>query len=234
MTRLKDRVFEANIELVRRGLVIYTWGNVSAIDRERNMVIIKPRGIEYDGMTANHMVTVDLEGKVVEGEYLPSVDLDIHLEIYKHFPTVKGIAHTHSTWATAWAQGRRSIPVFGTTHADHFYGAIPCTRMLEDAEMGEDYEKNTGKVIVEALNGMDPMNIFAVLAAGHGPFTWGDSPEQAVEHSVILEETAKMAAHTLAISPQTGEIPQTLLDRHFLRKHGATAYFYQDQGNKNK
>ena len=232
MNTLKERVYEANIELVRRNLVIYTWGNVSAIDREKGVVIIKPRGIDYEKMTPDDMVTVDLEGNVDDGRLLPSVDLDIHLEIYKHFGAIQGIAHTHSPWATGWAQACRPISTLGTTHADHFYGAIPCTRVLRDDELGDDYEKCTGNVIVETFAQLDPMQVCGVLVALHGPFTWGDSPEAAVEHSVILEEVAKIAKITMDIRPDGKEIPRTLLDRHFLRKHGPSSYFYQDYPGK--
>lgn len=232
MQDIKKAVFEANLELVRRDLVIYTWGNVSAIDREKGIVVIKPRGVDYDGMTVEDMVTVDLAGNRVEGHYYPSVDLDIHLAMYEAWPEVTAIAHTHSTWATVWAQAGRSIPVLGTTHADHFYGPVPCTRFLGDGELEGNYERRTGEIVVEALVGRDPMQVFAALVAGHGPFTWGNSPEQAVEHSVILEETARMAKLAMDIDPDLGPISQKLLDRHFLRKHGSGAYFYQDQAKK--
>ena len=229
MDELRRRVFEANIELVKRGLVIYTWGNVSAIDREKGIVIIKPRGIEYDVMDENDMVVVDLDGKVLEGDLFPSVDLDIHLVLYEKFPTLGGVAHTHSTYATAWAQACTPIPVFGTTHADHFYGNIPCTRMLSSEEMKHDYERNTGLAMAELFEDIDPLQVPGALMASHGPFTWGDTPESAVEHSVILEEIAVMADISQRIRPGLQRIPQTLLDTHYLRKYGPDAYFYQEK-----
>ncbi|WP_347979778.1 L-ribulose-5-phosphate 4-epimerase AraD, partial [Hungatella hominis] len=186
LAELKKQVYDCNLELVRRGLVIYTWGNVSAIDRGNGLVVIKPKGIEYDLLTADDMAVTDLDGNLVEGSLLPSVDLDIHLELYKKFPNAGGIAHTHSTWATAWAQAGVDIPVMGTTHADHFYGPIPCVRQLSREEVEHDYERNLGRVIVERFEAIDPASMCAVLAPGHGPFTWGRSPEEAVEHSVIL------------------------------------------------
>lgn len=225
---LKQIVYEGNLELVRRGLVIYTWGNVSAIDRADGIVVIKPRGIEYDQLTADDMSVVDLDGNPVEGKLLPSVDLDIHLEIYRHFREVGGIAHTHSVWATSWAQACRPIPVFGTTHADHFYGAIPCTRQLNSAEVEHDYERNTGRVIVEAFQGKNPMEIGAVLTPGHAPFTWGRTVQEAVEHSVILEEIAKMAKLSEDIGNKQA-LPEYMLNKHYTRKYGADAYFYQQK-----
>lgn len=231
LKQLKELVFDANLELVRRDLVIYTWGNVSVIDREKQIVVIKPRGIEYDDMVAEDMSVTDLDGNLIEGKLLPSVDLDIHLAIYKQFPEVGSIAHTHSTYATAWAQARRSVPAYGTTHGDHFYGEIPCTRAMTPEEVAGDYEKNTGDVIVETFinQKIDPMQVFGVLAAGHGPFTWGATAEAAVENSVILEELSKMATLTEQINPQAMKLEQFVLDKHFLRKHGANSYFYQSK-----
>jgi L-ribulose-5-phosphate 4-epimerase len=223
---LKKMVYNCNLELVQRGLVIYTWGNVSAIDRENGIVAIKPRGIEYDQLTIDDMAVVDLEGNPVEGKLLPSVDLDIHLEIYRNFLEVGGIAHTHSVWATAWAQACREIPVLGTTHADHFYGSIPCTRQLTQQEVEIDYERNVGRVIVETFQDKNPMQIGAVLTPGHGPFTWGKTAGEAVEHSVILEEIAKMAKLTEDIGGRR-VLPDYLLTKHYTRKYGAKAYFYQ-------
>ena len=230
---LKQAVFDANLELVRRGLVLYTWGNVSAIDRERGLVVIKPRGIPYEQLAAEDMSVTDLEGAQVEKGLLPSVDLDIHLAIYRQFPQVNAIAHTHSTYATAWAQSRRDIPAYGTTHGDHFYGPIPCTRQLTAEETASDYEKNTGGVIVETFlsRRLDPMQVFGVLAAGHGPFTWGGSPEAAVENSVILEELSKMALLTEEVNREVPSLEPYILDKHFLRKHGPGAYFYQVKEN---
>lgn len=230
-TELKERVFETNLELVKRGLVIYTWGNVSAIDRDAGVVIIKPRGIEYDDMEAGDMSVVDMNGEMVEGKLLPSVDLDIHLALYERFSEVGGIAHTHSTYATSWSQACRPIPVFGTTHADHFYGEIPCTPILPDQQLeGDAYERNTGNALADLFeDGKRAMQVPGALMACHGPFTWGDTPESAVEHSVILEEIARMASITLQANPQTPPIQQSLLDKHYLRKYGPNAYFYQSK-----
>ncbi len=230
-TELKQRVFDTNLELVRRGLVIYTWGNVSAIDRNAGVVIIKPRGIEYDDMDAEDMSVVDMNGEMVEGKLLPSVDLDIHMALYERFPEVGGVAHTHSTYATGWAQACRSIPIFGTTHADHFYGEIPCTPILPDEQLeGDSYERNTGNALADLFaDGTEAMQVPGALMACHGPFTWGDSPESAVEHSVILEEIARMASITLQANPHTPAIRQSLLDKHYLRKYGPNAYFYQSK-----
>ncbi len=229
LTALKEEVFAANLELVKRELVIYTWGNVSVIDREQGVIVIKPRGIEYDDMTADDMSVTDLDGNIVEGKLLPSVDLDIHIALYKKFPDIKSIAHTHSTYATAFAQARKDIPCYGTTHADHFYGSIPCTRVMTAEEVAGDYEKNTGDVIVETFieRKIDPMQVFGVNVAGHGPFTWGSSAALAVENSVILEELSKMAILTKQVDANAPELEDYSLDKHFLRKHGANSYFYQ-------
>jgi len=224
---LKKQVFDSNMKLVEHGLVILTWGNVSGIDRERGVVAIKPRGIEYHALEPGDIPVVDLQGNQVDGTLKPSVDLDIHLEIYRSCPDVGGIAHTHSPFATAWAHTCQSIPVFGTTHADHFYGDIPCTRRLTPEEVTDDYEANIGKSIIEAFQGMDIMQIPGVLAAGHGPFTWGKNPEESVEMSLILEELAKMAKLTLDIAPESPQLDKHMLDKHYLRKYGPNAYFYQ-------
>lgn len=226
---LKKEVFEANLELVKRRLVIYTWGNVSAIDRENGIVVIKPRGIEYDQLTWEDMSVTDLDGKQLEEGLLPSVDLDIHLAMYKRFPEIGAVAHTHSTYATAWSQARRDIPAYGTTHGDHFYGPVPCTRAMTQEEVAGEYEHNTGDVIVDTFvsRGIDPMQVFGVLAAGHGPFTWGKDAALAVENSVILEELAKMAYLTEQLNPHAPDLEPYVLDKHFLRKHGANSYFYQ-------
>ena len=224
---LKQQVFDANLELVRRGLVLYTWGNVSAIDRANGYIVIKPRGIAYQELEAQDMSVVDLEGQPVEKGLLPSVDLDIHLALYRRFPEIGGIAHTHSTWATAWAQAGQSIPVLGTTHADHFYGSIPCTRRMTSQEVESDYERCTGQTIIEALQERKPLETPGVLAAGHGPFTWGATPQQAVENSVILEELAKIAQLTLDLNPHSAELDSFVVEKHFCRKHGSSAYFYQ-------
>lgn len=227
--KLKKQVYEANMELVRRNLVIYTWGNVSVIDRESGVVIIKPRGIEYSELEPEDMSVVDLDGNAIDGKLLPSVDLDIHLAIYRRFPSIGAVAHTHSTFATAWAQARRDIPVYGTTHGDHFYGAIPCTRGISPEDVSGNYEANIGNVIADTfeLRGIEPMKVFGVLAAGHGPFTWGDTAAAAVENGVILEELAKMAFLTEKIALEPVPLEQHALDKHFFRKHGEEAYFYQ-------
>jgi len=224
---LKQKVLEANLELVAKGLVIYTWGNVSGIDREKGLVVIKPSGVPYESMKAEHMVVVDLEGKVVEGDLNPSSDTPTHLVLYKAFPEIGGIVHTHSTWATQWAQAGKSIPCLGTTHADYFYGEIPCTRPMTDEEIKGAYEAETGNVIVETFKGLNPMHMPAVLVNGHGPFAWGKDAQNAVHNSVVLEEVAKMAHNSLMLNPGLKGISQTLLDKHFLRKHGANAYYGQ-------
>ncbi|EOS77949.1 L-ribulose-5-phosphate 4-epimerase [Lachnospiraceae bacterium 10-1] len=231
LKEMKKKVFEANLELVKRNLVIYTWGNVSVIDRENKLVVIKPRGIAYELLTPEDMSVTDLEGNLVEGKLLPSVDLDIHLALYQRFSGIGAVAHTHSTYAAAWAQARRDIPAYGTTHGDHFYGNIPCTRDLQSCDVEGNYEKNTGNMIVDTFTerGIDPMQVFGVLAAGHGPFTWGTDAQAAVENSVILEELAKMAYLTEMIAVQPKSLEQFVLDKHFHRKHGADSYFYQSK-----
>lgn len=227
LEELKEAVWQANMELPRRGLVIYTWGNVSGIDRERGLVVIKPSGVPYEEMRVEHMVVVDLSGNVVEGSYRPSSDTPTHLVIYRNWPEVGGVVHTHSSWATIWAQARRSLLCLGTTHADYFYGEIPCTRLLTPQEIADNYEEETGNVIIETFTGRDPMTVPGVLVAGHGPFTWGKDPAEAVHNSVVLEEVARMGIGTLLLSPGVGGIPKELLDKHFLRKHGANAYYGQ-------
>jgi L-ribulose-5-phosphate 4-epimerase len=229
LAELKRRVLEANLELHRAKLVICTWGNVSGIDREQGLVVIKPSGVPYDELTVEKMVVVDTGGRVVEGGLKPSTDTPTHLELYRHFPAIGGVVHTHSPWATAWAQTGKGIPCFGTTHADYCYGEIPCTRQLTAAEIGEEYEANTGRVIVETLQGRDCMNFPGILVASHAPFTWGKDPEAAVENSIVLEEIAKIAFLTRTLDPKTPPISQELLDRHFLRKHGMGAYYGQDK-----
>jgi L-ribulose-5-phosphate 4-epimerase len=224
---LKQQVCWANLELVRQRLVISTWGNVSAIDRKQGIVAIKPSGVEYDALTPDKIVLVDLDGKQVEGEFRPSSDTPTHLELYRRWPQVGGVCHTHSRYATMWAQACREIPCLGTTHADYFYGAVPVTEPLIDAEIESDYELNTGKVIIRRFAVIDPMQMPAVLAANHGPFTWGKNAEKAVEAAVTLEEVAAIAQGTIALSPQQKPISQTLLDKHFLRKHGQNAYYGQ-------
>ena len=227
-TQLKKEVFEANLMLPKYGLVTFTWGNVSAVDRERGIMIIKPSGVEYDAMTADDMVEVELStGKVIGGKYKPSSDTPTHLELYRAFENVGGIVHTHSRWATSFAQAGAGIVPLGTTHADYFYGEIPCTRAMTSAEINGEYEKETGTVIIEAFKGIDPMTIPAVLVKSHGPFTWGKTAAEAVHNAVVLEEAAFMNYHAMGIDPQVQRMQQELLDRHYLRKHGENAYYGQ-------
>ena len=226
LEKLKEEVFRANLDLVKHGLVIMTWGNVSGIDRESGLMVIKPSGVSYDRMTAGDMVVTDLEGNVMEGTLNPSTDAPTHRALYLAFPGIGGIVHTHSTHATAWAQACRPIPCLGTTHADHFYGAVPVTRKLSESETANDYEYNTGLVIAETLSGMDPLTMPAVLVASHGPFTWGISAGDAVHNAVVLEEVARMAAISATLA-ETREIDRHLLDRHYLRNHGKNAYYGQ-------
>ncbi|GHV04692.1 L-ribulose-5-phosphate 4-epimerase [Clostridia bacterium] len=218
---LKQQVFEANLLLPRYGLVTFTWGNASGIDRERGLVVIKPSGVEYAAMTVDDMVTVDLAGNIVAGKLRPSSDTPTHLELYKRFPNVGGVVHTHSRWATVFAQLKRGIAPLGTTHADYFYGEIPCTRLMTDAEIAEDYELNTGKVIAETCK--NHADIPAVLVASHGPFAWGKDAFDAVHNAAVLEELAFMAWHCEGAEP----MQSALLDKHYLRKHGAGAYYGQ-------
>ena len=227
-TELKQRVFKANMLLPKYDLVKFTWGNVSEIDREKGVIAIKPSGVEYDVMTADDMVVVDLmSGKVVEGRYKPSSDTPTHREIYRAFEKAGGVTHTHSPAATSWAQACRSVPCFGTTHADYFRGEVPVTRMLTPGEVEEAYEKNTGKVIIETFSGREPMHTPGVLCAGHGPFTWGKDAADSVHNAVVLEELSKMAMWTLTIDPDAHELPGHVADKHFLRKHGPNAYYGQ-------
>jgi L-ribulose-5-phosphate 4-epimerase len=228
LEELKKKVFDANIELVKRGLVIYTWGNVSGIDREKGYVVIKPSGIDYDIMKPEDMTVVDLQGKIIEGQYKPSSDTPTHLVLYKNFKEIAGCVHTHSEWAVSWAQAGRGIPALGTTHADYFYGEVPCTRKLTKKEIEGNYETETGNVIVETFDKFDPLLIPGVLVNCHGPFTWGSSPSEAVHNAVVLEEVAKMAFRTLKLKDVT-QIDQFLLDKHYLRKHGKNAYYGQDR-----
>jgi L-ribulose-5-phosphate 4-epimerase len=223
---LKKSVFEANLSLVKHGLVIFTWGNVSGIDREQGLVVIKPSGVSYDDMTASDMVVVDMDGKVVEGKLRPSSDTPTHLVLYKAFPNIGGIVHTHSSWATAWAQAGRPIPALGTTHADYFYGSVPCTRKLTQQEIETAYEVETGNVIAETFGNLDPDAISGVLVNNHAPFSWGKTPGDAVHNAKVLEEVANMAYHTLQINP-SATIDQFLLDKHYFRKHGKDAYYGQ-------
>ena len=225
---MKERVLKANLDLVRHGLVLFTWGNVSEIDRESGLVVIKPSGVDYEVMKPEDMVVVDLDGKVVEGKYRPSSDTPTHLELYRAFPALGGITHTHSTYATAWAQAGRDIPFYGTTHADYFCGDIPCTRALTKAEVEGEYEKNTGLVIVERFRGLDPVKVPAVLVRNHGAFAFGRDAAQSVYHATVLEEVAKMAVLTEKIDPKAARAEEYILEKHYLRKHGKNAYYGQN------
>ena len=228
LEELKQQVLEANLLLPRHGLVTFTWGNVSGVDRERGLVVIKPSGVSYEEMRAEDMVVVDLaDGRTVEGALRPSSDTPTHLELYRAFPGVGGVVHTHSRWATIFAQAGRGIPPFGTTHADYFYGEIPCTRPLTAAEIGGAYEAETGRVIVETFRERDPKAVPAVLVHSHGPFAWGDDPGGAVHNAVVLEEVAFMAWHNLCLDPGLPPADQHLQDKHYHRKHGPGAYYGQ-------
>lgn len=224
---LKEQVYEANMELWRKGMVIYTWGNVSGIDRESQLVVIKPSGVDYDVMTKDDMVVVDLDGHVVEGHYKPSSDTPTHVVLYKKYPQMGGIVHTHSTWAVTFAQAGMSIPALGTTHADYFYGDVPCTRDLTAEEIDEAYEVNTGKVIVETIGDGDPMAVPGIVVKNHGPFAWGKTPAGSVYNAVVLDKVAEMAYKTMTLNPRVARVPQYLLDKHYFRKHGANAYYGQ-------
>ena len=230
LEELKKKVYEANMELPRRGLVTYTWGNVSGIDREAGLFVIKPSGVDYETMSWEDMVVMDLEGNRVEGRYKPSSDTPTHLELYKRYEEIGGIVHTHSPEATSWAQAGRSIPLYGTTHADYFFGEIPCARSLTQEEIDEAYEKNTGLVIIETFDtkGLNPMYTPGVLCTNHGPFTWGKDAAEAVHNAVVLEEVAKMALKTELINPNVEPAPDRIRDKHFFRKHGANAYYGQN------
>lgn len=230
LEELKKAVYEANMELPKYGLVTFTWGNVSGIDREKGLFVIKPSGVEYDKLTPEDMVVMDLEGNKVEGKYKPSSDTATHLELYKAFPEIGGIVHTHSSYATSWAQAGRSIPCYGTTHADYIYGEIPCVRCLTKEEIDGAYEENTGHLIVDEFNRMDkdPMAVPAVLCKNHGPFAWGKDAAEAVHNAVVLEEVAKMAYRAEVINPQIEPAPQELQDKHYYRKHGKNAYYGQN------
>lgn len=229
LEKLKQEVFEANLELPKRGLVIYTWGNVSAIDREKKLVVIKPSGVDYENMKVSDMVVVDLDGNIVEGNLKPSSDTATHLELYKKYPEIGAVVHTHSSHAVMWAQSGRDIPAYGTTHADYFYGNIPCTRKMTNEEISTSYEKETGKVIIETFEKrkINPMDIPAVLVNSHGPFTWGKDAKNAVHNTVVLEEVAKMALMSELINKNVERMQQELLDKHYLRKHGKNAYYGQ-------
>ncbi len=229
LEELKIKVYEANMELPRRNLVTYTWGNVSAIDRKSGLFVIKPSGVDYEKMTPEDMVVMDLEGNKVEGKLRPSSDTPTHLELYKKYAEIGGVVHTHSPEATSWAQAGRSIPLYGTTHADYFYGEIPCARCLTPEEINGEYEKNTGLVIIETFEerGLNPMYTPGVLCTNHGPFTWGKDAAEAVHNAVVLEEVAKMALKTELINPDVKTAPDSIRDKHFFRKHGENAYYGQ-------
>lgn len=228
LEKLKEQVFQANLDLVKHGLVVFTWGNVSGIDRETGHVVIKPSGVSYSNMKPKDMVVLNLYGQVVEGNLKPSSDSATHLVLYRQFTNIGGIVHTHSEWATSWAQAGKSIPALGTTHADYFHGEIPCTRAMTRVEIEGEYEKETGKVIVERFKNLNPDHIPGVLVNNHGPFSWGTDAHNAVHNAVVMEEVAKMAFRTLVINPD-GMMSQTLLDKHFLRKHGKDAYYGQEE-----
>ena len=225
--KLRQAVCQANIELQTQNLVIYSWGNVSGIDRDQGIVVIKPSGVAYDQLTPDKMVVLNLSGNVIEGDLSPSSDTPTHLELYRNFETIGGICHTHSPNAVMWAQACRAIPCLGTTHADYFYGPVPVTDNMTEDEIAQEYEANTGKVIVRRFQDLDPQQMPAVLVANHGPFTWGTSPAQAVDASVVLEEVAAMALGSITINPEQSDISQALLNKHYFRKHGAQAYYGQ-------
>lgn len=225
---LKKQVYEANMQLPKHGLVTFTWGNVSGIDRESGLFVIKPSGVEYDKLTPDDMVVMDLMGNKAEGRLNPSSDTKTHMILYRRFPQIGGVVHTHSTWATSWAQAGRDIPCYGTTHADYIYGSIPCARNLTAQEL-QDYEENTGVLIADLFEdrGIEPMSVPGVLCKNHGPFTWGTDADNAVHNAVVLEEVAKMAALCELINPRVGEAPKSLQDKHYMRKHGPNAYYGQ-------
>lgn len=229
LEQLKEEVFQANLELPKQGLIKYTWGNVSAVDREKGLFVIKPSGVSYENMKATDMVVCDLEGNIVEGELNPSSDTATHAVLYQKFPEIGGIVHTHSTWATIWAQAGLGVPAMGTTHADTFYGTIPCARFLTQAEIDRGYERETGNLIVETFEekGINPLEIPGVLLHGHGPFTWGKTANDAVMNAVVLDEVCKMNFYARQLNQFAEELPQGILDKHYLRKHGKDAYYGQ-------
>ena len=229
LEELKEKVFKANIDLVKNNLVVLTWGNVSGIDREKGLVVIKPSGVSYDDMKACDMVVVDLDGNVVEGNLRPSSDTITHIELYKKYESLGGIVHTHSTFATSWAQAKRDIPSYGTTHADTFYGPVPCTRKLSNEEIKTEYERNTGFVIIETLENrnIEILSVPGIIVGSHGPFSWGETPDKAVSNAVVLEEVAKMALITESLNKDITPIEKELQDKHYFRKHGANAYYGQ-------
>ncbi len=224
---LREEVLRANLALPKHGLVTFTWGNVSGIDRDQGLVVIKPSGVSYDAMQVSDMVVVDMQGNVLEGTLRPSSDTPTHLALYRHYPALGGIVHTHSTHATAWAQAGRAIPAFGTTHADYFYGEIPCSRPLGETEVHDAYELNTGAVIIETLGSRNPLEMPGILVSEHAPFAWGKTPDDAVHNAVVMEEVARMALYTVMLNPAQSPITPYLLDKHYLRKHGADAYYGQ-------
>jgi len=224
---LREEVLQSNLELVRRGLVLFTFGNASGISRQDGLVAIKPSGVDYDTMKPEDLVVVDLDGKIVEGNLRPSSDLPTHLVLYKSFPTIGGVAHTHSRAATSWAQAQRPIPCFGTTHADYFHGPVPVTKPLTPREIRDDYELNTGLAIVRTIGKQDPLHVPGVLVAGHAPFCWGKTPADAAHNAVLVEEIANMALHTITANPKARPLPKALHEKHFFRKHGPTAYYGQ-------
>ncbi|MDC3426373.1 L-ribulose-5-phosphate 4-epimerase [Aquibacillus sp. 3ASR75-11] len=227
LEELKQSVLEANLALPKHGLVTFTWGNVSGFNREKGLIVIKPSGVSYDELRRDDMVVVDLNGKVVEGNLNPSSDTPTHIVLYKNFTNIGGIVHTHAPWSTSWAQAGKGIPPLGTTHADYFYGTVPCTRSMTKDEIQGAYEHETGKVIVETFNQTNPQEIPGVLVHSHAPFTWGKDPNEAVYNAVVLEEVAKMALHTYQLNPNACSMDQALLDKHYLRKHGSKAYYGQ-------
>ncbi len=234
LEELREKVWKANLQLVEYGLVTLTWGNVSGIDRNEGLVVIKPSGVDYSQMNPDDMVAVDLDGKVAEGDLRPSSDTSTHIELYKNFPDIGGITHTHSEYATTFAQALIEIPCFGTTHADHFDGVVPVTRFLTEAEVNEEYELNTGKVIVERFKNLDPVSMPAVLVAGHAPFCWGKNPEDSVKNSLVLERVAKMAMNSIRLNPNLKGLPDYILKKHYLRKHGKNAYYGQAHSHQNE
>lgn len=229
LEKLKEDVLRANLELPKRGLITYTWGNVSGIDREKGLIVIKPSGVEYDDMKTSDLVVVDMDGNVIEGHYKPSSDTATHIELYKAFPEIGGVVHTHSTWATIFSQAGRDLKAYGTTHADYFCGDIPCTRKMTSDEIGGEYEKSTGSVIIETIRerNLDPNHMPAVLVNSHGPFAWGTSPSNCVHNAVVLEELAKMAFNTEKLNMEVDRMQNELLNKHFYRKHGKDAYYGQ-------
>ncbi|MDC7248422.1 MAG: L-ribulose-5-phosphate 4-epimerase [Sphaerochaetaceae bacterium] len=231
LEELKKQVYLANMDLPKYGLVTFTWGNVSSINRTEGLVIIKPSGVPYESLKVSDMVVVDLEGNIVEGQLNPSSDTATHLELYKAFSNIGGIVHTHSTYAASWAQSCKSVPCYGTTHADYFYGSIPCTRSLSNEEIDNNYEKNTGKVIIETFKDIDPLFVPGVLCANHGPFAFGEDVNKAVHNAVVLEEVSKMAINTILINPNVCQAPQSIQDKHYKRKHGKNAYYGQKSLN---